>query len=66
MREREDLVKLNQNVESELTKFGLQFHRTDPELFRAAISRAGYYRKWKATFGAEAWAMLEKYAGPLV
>ncbi len=66
MREREDLVKLNQNVEGELTRLGLQFHRTDPDQFRAAISRAGYYRKWKATFGAEAWAMLEKYAGPLV
>lgn len=66
MRERADLVKVNQNVEAELTKLGLQFHRTDPELFRAAISKAGYYRKWKATFGDEAWAMLEKYAGALV
>ena len=66
MREREDLAKVNQNVESELTKLGLLFHRTDPELFRAAISKSGYYRKWKATFGDEAWAMLEKYAGPLV
>ena len=66
MREREDLAKVNQNVEGELTKLGLQFHRTDPELFRAAISKSGYYRKWKATFGDEAWAMLEKYAGPLV
>ena len=66
MREREDLAKVNQNVESDLTKLGLQFHRTDPELFRAAVSKSGYYRKWKATFGDEAWAMLEKYAGPLV
>ena len=32
----------------------------------AAVCRAGYYRKWKATFGDEAWAMLEKYSGPLV
>ena len=66
VREREDLVKVNQNVESELTKLGLLFHRTDPELFRAAVSKSGYYKKWKATFGDEAWRMLEKYAGPLV
>jgi hypothetical protein len=57
MREREDLVKVNQNVETELTKLGLQFHRTDPEMFRAAVSKAGYYKKWKATFGDEAWRM---------
>ena len=66
MREREDLAKVSQTAETELTKLGLEFHRTDPELFRAAISKAGYYRKWKATFGDEAWGMLEKYAGPLV
>jgi TRAP-type C4-dicarboxylate transport system substrate-binding protein len=66
MREREDLAKVNQNVESELTKLGLVFHRTDTEAFRAAVSRSGYYKKWKATFGPEAWALLEKYSGPLV
>jgi len=66
MKEREDLVKLNQNVESELTKLGLEFHRTDTQAFRAAVSKSGYYKKWKATFGDEAWALLEKYSGPLV
>jgi hypothetical protein len=30
VKEREDLVRVNQNVESELTKLGLVFHRTDP------------------------------------
>jgi hypothetical protein len=57
---------VNQNVESELTKLGLVFHRTDPEAFRSAVSSSGYYRKWKATFGPQAWTLLEKYAGPLV
>ena len=65
LREHDDLMKVNQNVEAELTKFGLEFHRTDPEAFRSAISKAGYYKKWKATFGDEAWAMLEKYSGRL-
>jgi len=66
MRERQDLVEVNRHVETELTKLGLEFHRTDPELFRKAISQAGYYKKWRGTFGDEAWAMLEKYSGPLV
>lgn len=66
VREREDLAKLNQTVETELTKLGLQFHRTDAQAFRDAISKAGYYKKWRATFGDEAWAVLEKFSGPLV
>ena len=66
MKEREDLDKVNQGVESELTKLGLVFHRTNAEAFRAAVSRSGYYKKWKATFGPEAWTLLEKYSGPLV
>jgi len=65
LKEREDLVNLNRSVESELTKLGLEFHRTDPEVFRAAISKSGYYKEWKATFGDEAWAKLEQYSGRL-
>ncbi len=66
LREREDLVKVNQSVDGELKKLGLVFHETDQAAFRAAVSRSGYYRKWKETFGPEAWALLEKYSGPLV
>jgi tripartite ATP-independent transporter DctP family solute receptor len=66
LKEREDLVQLNKSAEGELTGLGLQFHRTDPEAFRSAVAKAGYYKKWRATFGDEAWAMLEKYSGALV
>jgi hypothetical protein len=45
---------------------GLQFNHTDPEMFRAAVSKSGYYKKWKATFGDDAWRVLEKYTGPLL
>ena len=65
MKEREDLVKLNQNVEEQLKKLGLTFNRTDPAAFRAAVSKSGYYKQWREKFGNEAWAMLEKYSGPL-
>jgi len=65
VKEREDLVKLNQSVEKELENLGLTFNRTDPTGFRTAVSRSGYYKQWKETFGKEAWALLEKYSGPL-
>ena len=65
MREHEDIAKVSQSAEAELTKLGLQFHRTDPEVFRAAVSKSGYYKKWRATFGEDAWTILEKYSGPL-
>ena len=65
VKEREDLVKLSQNVEGELEKLGLTFNRTDPAAFRAAVSRSGYYKQWKEVFGKEAWSLLEKYSGPL-
>ena len=31
----------------------------------AALSRAGFYADWKQKYGAEAWAILEKYSGSL-
>lgn len=65
MREREDMVKLNTVSEEKLKKAGMVFNRTDPAQFRAALSKAGYYKEWKNTYGAEPWALLEKYTGPL-
>ena len=41
------------------------FNKTDPAAFRAVLSKSGYYKEWKSTYGAEAWALLEKYTGPL-
>ena len=40
-------------------------YKTDPAAFRAVLSKSGYYKEWKSTYGAEAWALLEKYTGPL-
>lgn len=63
--EREDLVKLNKSLEEDLKQQGLTFNSIDPAPFRAALSKAGYYKQWKETYGNEAWALLEKYSGPL-
>ena len=65
VKEREDLVKLNTSSEEKLKKAGMVFNRTDPAQFRAVLSKSGYYKEWKNTYGAEAWALLEKYTGPL-
>ena len=65
LKEREDLAGMNSASEEKLKKAGMVFNRTDPAKFRAVLSAAGYYKEWKATFGDEAWALLEKYSGQL-
>jgi multidrug efflux system membrane fusion protein len=44
---------------------GEPLFQIDPAAFRAVLSKAGYYKNWKETFGADAWSRLEKYTGPL-
>lgn len=65
VREREDMVKLNTVSEEKLKKAGMVFNRTDPAAFRAVLARSSYYQDWKSTYGPQAWAILEKYTGPL-
>ena len=65
LREQEDMVKLNSISEGKLRAAGMVFNKTDPAAFRAVLSKAGYYKNWKETFGADAWSRLEKYTGPL-
>ena len=65
LREREDMVKLNAVSEDKLRKAGMVFNTTDAKAFRAALGATSYYRDWKATYGADAWSILEKYTGPL-
>lgn len=65
LRERDDLAKLGDSVQDKLRKHGMQFNTPDPAPFRALLVKAGYYKQWKESYGAEAWSLLEKYAGPL-
>ena len=66
LREREDLEKLNQTVQDKLKSHGMVFNRTDPAAFRSLLTKAGYYKQWKETYGPETWGILEKYTGPMV
>lgn len=64
-RQQQDFVKADRELEATLTSRGLQFNRPEREQFRDVLAKAGYYAEWKAKFGAEAWADLERYTGPL-
>jgi TRAP-type transport system periplasmic protein len=65
LKEREDIGRLNDSLESALTQKGMVFNRIDTEKFRATLRAAGFYAEWKQKFGAEAWAVLEKQVGAL-
>ncbi|HXP29927.1 MAG TPA: TRAP transporter substrate-binding protein [Stellaceae bacterium] len=63
--ERDDLRKLAASVQSTLEHQGMVFNTVDPASFRAVLKSAGFYAQWRDKYGAEAWAVLEKYSGPL-
>jgi tripartite ATP-independent transporter DctP family solute receptor len=65
MKERADLVEMDRSLQGELTARGMLFSKPDPVQFRAALVKAGFYAQWQKAYGAEAWAALEKYTGPL-
>ena len=62
---RADLVEMDKSLQAELTGKGMVFAKPDPAQFKAALVKAGFYAQWQKTYGAEAWAELEKYTGPL-
>jgi tripartite ATP-independent transporter DctP family solute receptor len=65
VKERADLLEMDHSLQAELTAKGMIFNRPDPVQFRAALVKAGFYTQWQKTYGADAWAQLEKYTGPL-
>jgi TRAP-type transport system periplasmic protein len=63
--QREDIARLNQDAQAQLAKLGVTFNRPDPAPFREMLKSAGFYTEWKAKYGDEVWAKLEKYSGKL-
>ena len=63
--QRDDVAKLNQSLRQQLVGHGMIFNDPDPEPFKQALTKAGYYKEWRERFGPEAWALLEKYSGKL-
>jgi tripartite ATP-independent transporter DctP family solute receptor len=65
LRQREDGIKLNQSLRSALEAKGLVFNDPDPQEIRAALSKSGFYKEWRGTYGEEAWSLLTKYSPAL-
>jgi tripartite ATP-independent transporter DctP family solute receptor len=65
LKERDDVAKLNGNLQQELAAKGMVFNQPDPGPFREKLRKAGFYSEWKGKYGDEAWALLERAAGSL-
>jgi TRAP-type transport system periplasmic protein len=63
--QRQDSMRLNVSLKDELVKKGLTFETTGPAGFRAALTKAGFYKDWRGKFGTEAWSTLEAAVGSL-
>jgi TRAP-type transport system periplasmic protein len=65
LKERDDVAKLNANLQQDLAGKGLAFNKTDASAFRDKLRSAGFYNEWKGKYGDEAWGILEKSVGKL-
>lgn len=65
VKQREDIAKLNDSLQTELEGKGMVFNRPDPAPFREVLKQKGFYAQWQEKFGPEAWSRLEKYVGKL-
>jgi tripartite ATP-independent transporter DctP family solute receptor len=65
VKERDDVAKLNSNLQQELAGKGLAFNKPDAGAFRDKLRTAGFYTEWKGKYGDEAWSILEKSVGKL-
>jgi tripartite ATP-independent transporter DctP family solute receptor len=63
--QRADNARLDASLKGELVKKGLVFEKADPAAFRAALTKAGFYKEWRDKFGTETWGALEAVVGPL-
>ncbi len=57
--------KLDASLEEVLKKQGMEFESGDGACFRDKLAKSGFYKTWKAKFGAPLWSALESFTGPL-
>lgn len=63
--QRQDFVAMTQAEQQNLTGKGMAFNSPELKPFRDTLAKSGFYRDMKKTAGDKAWALLEKYVGPL-
>jgi len=63
--QRQDMVQIDASVPDKMKKAGMTLIDPDLAAFGNKLKSAGYYAEWKTKFGPQAWALLEKYSGPI-
>lgn len=61
--QRLDAAKLADDTITNFANRGVKIARPNRAAFQDALRKTSYYSEWKAKFGEEAWALLEKSAG---
>jgi tripartite ATP-independent transporter DctP family solute receptor len=61
-RQRDDIARLNLDLQKGLEAKGLAFNATDAAAFQQVLQAGGFYKQAQDKFGADAWALLRKYA----
>jgi tripartite ATP-independent transporter DctP family solute receptor len=62
---RADTKRQNDALADQLGRRGMTIVHPDRAGFRAKLTAAGFYGKWKGAFGSRAWDLLERYSGKL-
>jgi tripartite ATP-independent transporter DctP family solute receptor len=65
LQQRRATAARNASLSDQLARRGMTIARVDTSSFRAKLQTSGFYKKWKAQFGAQAWDLLESTAGKL-
>ena len=65
-KQRDDIARLNLDLQKALEGKGLTFNKVDTAPFRQALRNAGFYTQARERFDKEAWALLTQYAGDVV
>jgi len=63
--QRADVAKLSGSLTADLKAKGINFINVPQDDFRKKLGGTNFYADWKAKYGAEAWALLEKVSGKL-
>ena len=63
--QRDDIVRLNVDLQKTLEAKGLVFNKVDSSAFRQVLVKGGFYTQARERFGGDAWALLKQYAGDM-
>ncbi|MGY0195744.1 TRAP transporter substrate-binding protein [Leptothrix sp. BB-4] len=64
-KQRDDIARANLDLQKQLEGKGLVFNAVDNSAFQKALVAGGFYAQAKEKFGAEAWSLLQPFAGQI-